>query len=87
MYIYSDIIDHVNVGDTLAPCLAYVPIDTKYHELGHYNSNPPKYHRVKGCHLNSIEISMRFHTGEVVPMEDGETMIILHFHRKYRLGN
>ena len=87
MYIYTDIIDFVNVGDTLAPCLAYVPIDSKFNELGHYYSSPAKYHKVKATNFNSIEISMRLHTGERIPMEDGETLIILHFHRCYKLGS
>ena len=56
MYVYTDIIDHVNVGDTLAPCLAYVPIDSTFNTLGHYYSNPPKYHRVKATHFHSIVI-------------------------------
>ena len=83
MYVYTDIIDFVNVGDTFAPCLAYVSIDTKFNELGHHYSSPPKYHRVNVKQFNSIEISMRLHTGERVPMEDGESMVILHFHRCY----
>jgi hypothetical protein len=85
MYVYSDISEYALVGNSLAPCLAYVPISTKYGEMGHYYQNPPIYHRVNRSNISSIELSLRSHYGEPIPMDGGESTIILHFRRRYRI--
>lgn len=85
IYVYTDIIEHSIVGDAFAPCLTYVPIDSKYGELGHYWQNPPIYHRVNRTLVSSIELSLRTHEGELLPMVDGEVMVQLHFRRRFKL--
>ena len=84
--MYTDIIEHTYVGDKKAPCLAYVPIDSTFNTLGHYYSNPPQYHRVKMNHLSTIELSLKTHEGKTFPMEEGETVVVLHFHRIFKLN-
>ena len=85
MYVYSDISEYALVGNSMAPCLAYIPISTKYGEMGHYYQNPPIYHRVNRSIISSIELSLRSHYGEPIPMDGGETTVILHFRRRYRI--
>ena len=87
IYVYTDIIDHTYVGDTKAPCLAYVPVLTKKDEMGHYSCNPPQYHHVRASCIHTIEIDLRTYEGKPVPMaaDKGETVAILHFHRKFKV--
>ena len=85
MYVNTDIIEHVMVNENELQSLAYVPLDTKYGELGRFIQNPPVYHRVSRTELSSIQISLRSYKGQLVPMDGGETTLLLHFRRRYRL--
>ena len=85
IYVYTDIIEYSIVGDTVAPCLTYVPIDSKFGELGHYIQNPPIYHRVNRGEISTIEISLRTHVGELLPMTHAEVNVQLDFRRRYKI--
>jgi len=85
IYVYTDIIEHSLVVDSLVPCLGYAPITTDFGQLGEFYQNPPIYHRVNRTSIPSIHISLRTHTGELLPMVDGETTIHLHFRRRFRI--
>ena len=39
MWVYTDIIELLAVGDIKAPFLKYVPIQSKFDEMGYWNIN------------------------------------------------
>ena len=41
MWVYTDIIELSAVGDIQAPVLGYVPIQSKFDEMGYWNFNRP----------------------------------------------
>lgn len=85
MYVNTDIIKHAIVNGKELQSLAYVPLDTKYGELGQFIQNPPLYQRVTRTELSSIQIHLRSYNADVVPMDGGETTLLLHFRRRYPL--
>jgi hypothetical protein len=81
LYIYSDIIEDVLVGDVERPLLRAVGIDgimgqTTSKEFLHLHYKP-----VKKGYINSILIEIKDDTGRDIDFTSGKTICTLHFRR------
>lgn len=86
IYVYSDLTDYVVVGDTVAPLLRIIPMQSNAgnHQLDHYTHifNNPHYIPVSRHHIENIHIDLRTDTGENVPFVAGKCIVKLHFRRR-----
>ena len=81
MFVYTDIIDFSIVGDTQAPILGFIPIQSHFGDNAHYAINPPSYVHVKEKIINTITIKICTDTGEEFPFEEGKVICRLNFRR------
>lgn len=83
IYVYSDIVKYVAVGDTVAPLLRIIPMHTYSgrHKLDHYTHiyNKPHYIPVSRRHIESIHIDLMSDQGVHVPFVTGKSIVKLHF--------
>ena len=82
MWVYSDIVELSAVGDTQAPCLEYLPIQSKMNEMGYWLLHPPYYIKIKEHTVNNIAIMICNDMGEDFPIADGKVTCRLHFRRR-----
>lgn len=85
MYIYCDIVDSQFIGDTMAPLLQIVNIDTSNYVYGsntHVQFFSPHYVSVLKTHFESLEIDLRDGTGNPLTFQFGTSCVKLHFRRK-----
>ena len=84
MYVYSDIVELSlsHGGNSQISIMGFVLITTHFKENGNLVFNPPLYVKVKEKIINRITIKICTGTGENVPIEDGEVICRLHFHRR-----
>jgi len=83
MMVYSDISDYSLVGDTQAPLLGYIPIESEYGEQVHWVFNPVYYVAVKENVLTHITIKICTNTGELFPFENtGKVVCRLNFRKR-----
>ena len=82
LFIYTDIVEHETVGNSLAPLLRVVNVeDRKGTQISvHYQT--PHYKRVQTKVFDTIEIDIRDGTGESVPFTRGTLILTVHFRRK-----
>jgi hypothetical protein len=81
MFVYTDIINYVPVGDALAPLLRIVCVGSAKEEVVSQIFNKPYYVPVCVDELSTIEISIRSTTGEKVNFMAGSVTAVLHFKR------
>ena len=81
IYVYTDIIDTVLVGNTQVPLLGYFPIQTKWGDNGYWNFNPVYYIKVKENTIRTISIRLCDETGDTIKFESGNVICRLHFRR------
>ena len=85
IYLYTDIVQYVPVGHTLAPLLRIIPVDsyignnrqeyfTKIYQKPHYIPVARQY-------IEKIDIDLRNELGEYVPFVGGKSIVKLHFQR------
>ena len=84
MFVYCDLVEPQLVGDTVAPLLKIVNMDTTDYQYGaqktvHY-TNPHYVPLIKNTFEN-VEIDLRDHTGRLLPFHFGTTNVKLHFRR------
>ena len=82
LFVYCDVLEHVVVGDVMAPLLRIV--DMKHAtENGrmHKILNPPLYVPLQKKNFDTIEISITCDTGERVPFAHGKSVAVLEFKR------
>ena len=81
LYIYSSIVDHQIVGDTMAPLLRVVCPDAE--KLGQTVSEKyikPYYLPVNSSFIDTIDIQIRTTSGHLFPFQSGNPVVIsLHF--------
>jgi len=83
MMVYSDISDYSLVGDTQAPLLGYIPIESEYGKQVHWVFNPVYYVAVKENVLTHITIKICTNTGELFPFENtGKVVCRLNFRKR-----
>ena len=81
LYIYCDLLEHVPVGDTLAPLLRICDAQGLYGKIAHLVFDKPRYVPVQKKHFHTVEIDIRDCYGKKIPFESGELFVTLHFRR------
>lgn len=84
IFIYTNIIEPVLIGDSYAPLLRTVFIEGNYGDLIQKIFTHPHYITINTENLKMIEISLRNDQGEFIPFEYGKVMIKLHFRKKVK---
>jgi len=82
LFVYCDVLEHVVVGDVMAPLLRIV--DMKHAtENGrmHKILNPPLYVPLQKKNFDTIEINIMCDTGGPVPFAHGKSVAVLEFKR------
>jgi hypothetical protein len=82
IFVYSDIVDEVFVGDVKAPLLLICPFKTNPQgHNAHQEFLNPDYVPVNRSTIRTIDIRMRDGVGEEIPFTFGKTVISLHFRK------
>lgn len=81
LYTYCDLLEHVPVGDTLAPLLRICDARGEYGKIVHLDFDKPRYIPVQKKAFDTIEIDIRDRFGIPIPFETGELVATLHFRR------
>ena len=86
MYIYSDIIQEVPVGNTLAPLLSVIPVarDGAY-EVVHKEILHVRFHEVRGSVVQDIHVKIADDVGKTVVFDGGFVVISLELRRRRRV--
>ena len=79
LYVYCDILEHIPVGDVVAPLLRVVGVTGKQGDTIRKTYDKPMYVPVRTKNFDSIEIDIRADTGESVPFQYGKSEVVLHF--------
>ncbi|KAF8795493.1 putative uncharacterized transposon-derived like protein [Argiope bruennichi] len=79
IYVYCDLVESQIVGDVQAPLLKIVKVEGKDGEVVNAHFVRPHYVPVLRQHFQTIEMSLRLHSGELVPFERGRVIVVLHF--------
>ena len=82
LYIYSDIVRDMRVGNSFASLLTTVGIRGKHGETIHEIFTEPQYVPVRGTDIKNIEIMITDDAGRDVVFRKGRVMIKLHFRKK-----
>ena len=83
LMVYTNIVESQIVGDVLAPLLRIVNISGQHGETICAQYERPHYLPINCKFIDSIEIAIRKHSGELVPFERGRSYVKLHFRQKY----
>mgnify|MGYP003401617484 FL=1 len=81
MYIYTDLIENVTVGDTEAPLLRIVETAGKFGDVIHQSFKMLRYIPLRKKSFDTIELDIRDVFGEPVSFESGILVVTLHFRR------
>ena len=81
LFVYCDILEHVPVGDGLAPLLRAVVVRGKHGDRIGERFVDPMYLPIQKKKFGSIEINIMTDTGSPVPFIDWRSMVLLHFRR------
>ena len=79
IYMYSDVVEHNIVGDKLVQLLRTVPITGNHGEIVHNSFDNLIYRPVAKEYLSEIEVQLSADTGELMPFNGGEVIVVLHF--------
>jgi len=82
LFVYCDALEHVVVGDVMAPLLRIVDMKRKqtYGRM-HQVLNPPLYVPLQKKHFDTIEINIMTDAGDAVPFAPGKSVAVLEFKR------
>ena len=91
LYVYCDLLESVPVGDVKVPLLRIINMDKPQEYMNMYKiMRRVLFLPVQKKHFDTIEIQILDNTGNVVPFEDGKSIVVLEFRRAahpYFLGN
>lgn len=82
LLVYTDIVEPQIVGDVVAPLLRIVNVRGSDGEIVNEQYERPHYLPVSRKIINTIEIVIRTHTGQLTPFERGRSYVKLHFRQK-----
>lgn len=82
LFVYTDIVEHETVGDSLAPLLRVVNVENRKGMQISVHYQTPHYKRVQTKVFDTIEIDIRDGVGDAVPFTRGTLILTLHFKRK-----
>ena len=77
LYVYCDILEHIPVGDVVAPLLRVVSVIGKQKNTVRKTYDKPMYVPVRIKNFDSIKIDIRSDTG--VPFQYGKSNVVTHF--------
>jgi len=82
LFVYCDILEHVVVGDVMAPLLRMVDMKRKrtYGKM-HETPHAPLYVPLQKKYFDTIEINIMTDTGDPVHFADGKSVAVLEFKR------
>lgn len=83
LLVYTDIVQPQIVGDVLAPLLRIVNVSGSDGEVISDTFDRPHYLPVCRKLIDTLEIVIRTHIGELTPFERGRSYVKLHFRQKY----
>ena len=82
MFVYSDVVECVPVGDTSAPLLRVIDIETSSSSsILHKSFDRPRYLPLRRLNFESLEIDIRDGLGRPIPFENGTVIVTLHFRK------
>ncbi|MCP4393476.1 MAG: hypothetical protein GY804_04310 [Alphaproteobacteria bacterium] len=84
MYIYTDLVQLTNIGDTLGPVLSVVNYKGHSGILHHltYEPSTPVYVPLSKTYLDSITVELKTKTGRQFPFTSGEILVLIHVRQK-----
>lgn len=84
IYVYSDVVKPVLIGDTSAACLRVcaIPSEKKFGENCTISFNSPSYYPISSRRFKSVRITLKDKTNRKMPFQFGETLVKLHFRKK-----
>lgn len=83
IFIYSDVIQSVHVGDTTSPLLRIIPCMNEHKEQIVKFYDRPLYVPMRKKFIESIAIELRSSTGDKITFTGGKTYVVLSFRRKH----
>ena len=81
MYVYSDLIESLVVGDVQANLLRMIVPHGQPGEMVAEEMKIPTYHRLRTS-VFSVEINIRGDTGQLISFASGAVLVTLHFRRR-----
>ncbi len=81
VYMYVDVLEAVQVGDSVAPLLRIIDASGKNGELIHRTYEEPRYVPLQKKEFDTIEIDLRTDWGAPILFENGKVVCILHFRK------
>ena len=82
IFVYTDFIEYVMVGNSQAPLLGYLPVQSTLGNIAYWNFNPAYYIPVKEQNIRRLSLKLCNELGDVIDFESGNVIIQLHFRRK-----
>ena len=90
LYVYCNILEHVIVGDTTAPLLRIVDVETDSENTTnrmHKNIHTQLFVPVQKKSFDTIEISIMTDEGKPVPFSTGKSHVVLEFKKSGLFDN
>ena len=81
MYVYCDLIEHVNVGSVRVPLLRTFGMEKSTNEVVHRTFQNLVYVPLQKKQFDSVEMNIMNDTGETMPFASGKSVVLLHFRR------
>lgn len=84
IFLYSDIVQFVLLGDVSAPLLRVMPLSSTYNDPEQYTHvfTNPHYIPVSRRSIETIQIDLRNDIGDFIPFVSGKSIVKLHFRRR-----
>ena len=81
IYVYTDLIENVTVGDTQAPLLRIVDAGVKFGDIIHQSFETLRYIPLRKKSFDTVEVAIRDAFGKPISFESGILVVTLHFRR------
>ena len=81
IFVYTDFIEYVMVGNSQTPLLGYLPVQSTWGNQAYWSFNPAYYVRVKEQNIRCLSIKLCNDLGDVINFENGHVICRLHFRR------
>ncbi|GBM92355.1 hypothetical protein AVEN_9196-1 [Araneus ventricosus] len=83
LFLYTEIIESQTVGDVFTPLLRIVNVTGSDGEMVYVRYDRPYYIPLSRKLIDTIEVVIRTHLGELTPFERGRSYVKLHLRQKY----
>jgi len=81
MFVYCDVVECVPVGDTSAPLMRVIDIESSFETIVRRSFDRPRYLPLRKMNFEALEIDIRDGVGRPIPFENGTVIVTLHFRR------